>query len=197
MKQIIVIHGVDTFDSYDDYLAFLQGYEIDKSIFCKGGWKENLPKDVGGEYEVLLPSMPNKFNAKYLEWKIWFEKMIPLFEPEIILIGYSLGGIFLAKYLAENNFSKKAKALFLVAAPFNDVDIYSLADFGLPTSLEKCAEQVENIFIYQSEDDPVVPFFEAAKYQEKLPKAQLKIFKDMGHFNQDNFPELVEQILSL
>lgn len=197
MKQIIVIHGGDAFDSYDDYLAFLQGYEIDRSIFLKGGWKQNLQKDLGGEYEVLLPVMPNKFNAKYLEWKIWFEKMIPFFESGIILIGHSLGGIFLAKYLAENNFSKKAQALFLVAAPFNDVDTYSLADFGLPTSLEKCEEQVENIFIYQSEDDPVVPFFEAAKYQEKLPKAELRVFKDMGHFSQDNFPELVEQILSL
>ncbi|HRH33232.1 MAG TPA: hypothetical protein PK720_03810, partial [bacterium] len=143
MKQIIVIHGGDAFDSYDDYLAFLQGYEIDRSIFLKGGWKQNLQKDLGGEYEVLLPVMPNKFNAKYLEWKIWFEKMIPFFESGIILIGHSLGGIFLAKYLAENNFSKKAQALFLVAAPFNDVDTYSLADFGLPTSLAKCEEQVE------------------------------------------------------
>lgn len=197
-KQVVVIHGGDTFDSYEDYLTFLNAFEVDKeSLFSKDWKKSYLQSELGEEYEVLLLQMPNKFNAKYLEWKIWFEKYIPFFNQELILVGHSLGGIFLAKYLAENTLEKTIKAVFLIAAPFDNVDTYSLADFGLPSSLELIEKQVEHIFIFQSQDDPVVPFLELAKYQAELPSAQARVFTDKGHFNQETFPELVDEILKL
>lgn len=196
-KQVIVIHGGDTFDSYEDYLTFLNAYEVDKESLFKKGWKSSLQIELGEKYEILLLRMPNQFNAKYLEWKTWFDKFIPFFNPEIILVGHSLGGIFLAKYLAENTLPKNITALFLIAAPFNDVDTASLADFILPSSLELIEKQINHIFLYQSEDDPVVPFSELEKYQTQLPTAQVKIFKDKEHFNQESFPELVDEILQL
>jgi hypothetical protein len=77
-KQVVVIHGGDTFDSYEDYLTFLNAFEVDKeSLFLKD-WKSTLQSELGENYEVLCLQMPNMFNAKYLEWKIWFEKYIPL-----------------------------------------------------------------------------------------------------------------------
>jgi len=193
-KQVIVIHGGDTFDSYEDYLKYLTEWEVSKSMLMSKGWKSSLQPELGEDYEVLLPKMPNEFNCKYLEWKIWFEKFIPFFNDEIILVGHSLGGIFLTKYLAENTLLKNIIALFLIAAPFDDVDTASLADFVLPSSLELIQKQVHLIFLYQSEDDPVVPFSELAKYQAKIPIAQNRIFKDKGHFNQESFPELIDEI---
>lgn len=193
-KQIIVIHGGDTFDSYEDYLKYLIEWEVNKSMLTSKGWKSSLQTFLGEGYEVLLLKMPNEFNCKYLEWKIWFEKFIPFFNEDVILVGHSLGGIFLAKYLAENTLAKTIKAVFLIAAPFDDVDTASLADFGLPPSLELIEKQVKQIFIFQSEDDPVVPFSEIAKYQADLPSAKIRIFKDKGHFNQESFPELVDEI---
>lgn len=193
-KQVIVIHGGDTFDSYEDYLLFLNAFEVDKeSLFAKG-WRSSLQSELGEEYEVLCLRMPNQFNAKYLEWKIWFEKFIPFFNEEIILVGHSLGGIFLVKYLAENTLAKTIKAVFLIAAPFDDVDTASLADFTLPSSLELMEKQVTYIYLFQSEDDPVVPFTELAKYQAELLSAQIRIFTDKSHFNQETFPELVDEI---
>lgn len=193
-KQVVVIHGGDTFDTYEDYLKYLSEWEVSKSMLISKGWKSSLQSSLGEEYEVLLPRMPNEFNCKYLEWKIWFEKFIPFFNNEIILVGHSLGGIFLAKYLGENTLPKKITALFLLAAPYDDVDTETLADFVLPSSLDLVAKQASKIYLYQSEDDPVVPFSELAKYQQQFPTAQSMIFKDKGHFNQESFPELVEEI---
>ena len=67
----------------------------------------NLDKVLGGGYEVLIPQMPNSQNARYSEWKILFEKIISILDDEIILIGHSLGGIFLVKYFSENDYAKK------------------------------------------------------------------------------------------
>jgi predicted alpha/beta hydrolase family esterase len=202
-KQVLVIGGGETFDSYEEYFEFLKNYEINFEKLLAEGWKNKLRERLGGDYEIILAKMPNFMNAKYEEWKIYFEKLIPFLKEEIILLGHSLGGIFLAKYLSENDFPKKIKATILVAAVYDDKGKddegkdYSLADFVLPASLDKFQEQGGKIFLYHSKDDMVVPFEDLRKYQKALPKAETIIFEDRGHFNQEEFPEIVEAIRKL
>ena len=139
--------------------------------------------------------MPCQDNAKYAEWKIWFERLFPFVEDGTILLGGSLGGIFLAKYLSENKFPKKIKALFLVAAPHSDME--GSISFDLKKPLQNVKEQCDNIHLYQSQDDPEVNFAEVEKYQKELPGAKLHIFEDRGHFLQEHFPEIVAEIKKL
>lgn len=196
-KQVIAIHGGDTFNTYEEYIAFLKEWQLDfeKYRTHKKDWKANLADKLGEEFEVILPDMPNKINAKFAEWKIWFEKFIPFLNSEVILVGHSMGGLFLAKYLAENDFPKKITALFIVASPFDhDAADYSLGDFKLPEDLSRIEQQVNKVFLYHSEDDPVVPFVNLNKYKAKLKNATVKAFKDRQHFNQEEFAEIVEDI---
>jgi len=196
-KQVVVIHGGDTFETYEEYLNFLRSYEIDIERYKsdKSDWKPWLRQKLGSNYEVILPIMPNKTNAQFSEWKLWFEKFIPFLHDNVILIGHSLGGTFLAKYLSENQFEKKIKAVFLVGAVYDkDDDGYSVVSFSLP---EKLNLQTANTMIYHSKDDPVVPFSTLDQYKKALPKAETKVFEDRGHFNQEEFPELAQDILNL
>lgn len=201
-KQVVVIHGGTSFKSYRDYLSYLKTKEIDIGrLRPKRDWKSALPLKLGKKYDVLLPRMPNSTNARYGEWKIWFENVAKVLGEEVIFVGHSLGGIFLAKYLSENIFPKKIKAAILVAAPFEDTkdseDKESLADFKLPKSLKNFADQCDKIYLLHSQDDPVVPFSHLKKYKKALPKAKTFIFKNRGHFNQEQFPEIVKIIKSL
>lgn len=197
-KQIIFIDGGETFDSYEDYLGYLRGCEFDPEKVRGKRWKDSLAERLGEDFEVIAPTMPCKFNAKYKEWKIWFDRVVPFLRDGVILIGHSLGGIFLAKYLSENDFPKKISATYLIAAPYDAEDSeYSLADFTLPKSLEKLRQQGGKIFIFHSEDDPVVPFLDSGKYLRALPEAEKMIFKDKGHFLQEEFPELVESVTKM
>lgn len=195
MIQVVVIHGGETFATERDYLAWLNDYVVDLETFRENRWKSSLSKALGSNYDVLQPKMPNPSDAKYAEWKIWFEKFLPLLDQKIILVGHSLGGIFLAKYLSDESIGKDVLATFLVAAPFDDTDAeYSLADFQLPDSLAKFAEQSRIIRFYHSTDDDVVKYSDLAKYQAKLPYALASVFSDRGHFSQEHFPELVADI---
>lgn len=195
MKQVIAIHGGDAFPTYEEYIEYLKREEVDP--YRGKGWKANLPAALGEEYEVLQPRMPNPMNAKYVEWKIWFEKFFPYLKENVILLGHSMGGIFLAKYLSENEFPKKVTATFLIAAPFEDDGGRPIVEFNLPASLEKFQEQGGKIFLYQSADDPVVNALEVEKYKKALPLAEVRMFSDRGHFNQEEFPEIVEAIKAL
>lgn len=193
-KQIVVIHGGDTFATYEEYLNFLRNYQINIERYKTGkdDWKPWLRQELGEDYEVVLPMMPNKFNAQFEEWKIWFEKLIPFMNEEIILVGHSLGASFVAKYLSENKFPKKLAGVFLVSGVFDqDAEGYTLVSFALPAKLDL---QTENIYLYHSKDDPVVPFSALEQFMKALPQAHSRVFEDRKHINQEEFPELVQDI---
>jgi predicted alpha/beta hydrolase family esterase len=197
-QQIIIIHGGTTYSSYQKYIDDLQTKNVIlEKLKYKLEWKDSIASDLGDNYEVLTPRMPNGTNAKYKEWKIWFEKIIPLLDNGMIFIGHSLGGIFLAKYLSQNIIPQKIKAVILVSAPYEDTDYDEVCSFKPPVSLSKFNEQTKNIILIHSEDDPVVPVNQVKIYNKKLSNSRLMMFQANGHFKQLKFPELVDIIKSL
>ena len=194
--QIFLIHGGMTFRNRPDYLAFLKNRPI--SIEKKLSWSaEWLDKKLGQEYDIIRPRMPLQDYAHYEDWLIHFERFIPLLKNNIILIGSSLGGIFLAKYLSENNFPKRIRGVFLVGPPFDDTlegeDL--TGGFKLKADLSRLEKSTKNLYLLFSEGDDVVPVAHAEKYQAKLPSAQVIIYKNKGgHFRVAEFTELVKII---
>jgi predicted alpha/beta hydrolase family esterase len=144
--------------------------------------------------------MPCKDNANYTAWKIWFERHFDFIHDQTpTVIGHSLGCTFLLKYLSENKFPKQIKQLHLVA-PWvnNDIKVLPLervASFAFDINkinvLEKMAEEIH---IWHSEDDDVVPFSDSEMINKKLPKATLHRFTDRKHFIQPAFLELLQSI---
>lgn len=197
MKQLLTVHGGEAFETYEEYIAWLRAMEVDIQYSSNAQWKAALPKMLGDEYQVISPRMPNSVNAKYSEWKIWFKKYLEQLSDGVILLGHSLGGIFLAQYLATTEISKRISGLLLAAAPFDAYPSVAAANFILPESLDLLQKQSPVIHIFHSTDDPEVPYGNAEKYKEVLPEAILHTFSDLGHFDMAEFPEVVEVIKSL
>jgi predicted alpha/beta hydrolase family esterase len=200
MRQVVFIHGGSDFKNYEDFLESLKTFPVDISeLQVKPRFRNTLAERLGTGFEVLVPNMPNKENAKYAEWKIWFERMFPFIREGVILIGHSLGGVFLARYLSENTLPHKIGAVILLAAPYEDKDFTPTPslEFQVLGPLTEFSKQASQIFILHSEDDPVVPFAHAEKYLAELPEAKLQSFTDKGHFSLPEFPELIELIKSL
>ncbi|MFA9262734.1 MAG: alpha/beta fold hydrolase [Undibacterium sp.] len=202
MRQVVVIHGGDTFRTPEDCLAFLdrEGGNLTLEDFQRKGWKSSLSSSLGDHFSVYAPSMPNKWDARYEQWKLWFEKVMALMGDEVILVGHSLGGTFLVKYLSTEHCPKKVRAVFLVAPCYDEVGRGNreyLGNFLPPKEKQLLTEQVRDIFFYHSEDDDVVPFSSLADYQRDCTTATYRTFKDRGHFLGEEFPELVQDILSL
>lgn len=140
--------------------------------------------------------MPNKTNAQYLEWKILFEKIFDLLDENPILIGHSLGAIFIVKYLSENEVSKKIKKVCLLGAPFDDRDMEEepLLSFLRGGDLENLEKQVDKLFFYHSTDDFAVPFIHFKRYQDQCTLAQFREYENMNHFLVEEIPDLVSDI---
>ena len=197
--QILLIHGGMTFKNQRDYVDFLQN----RTISIEGGVKwidQYLDKKLGKDFEIIRLRMPLQDNAKYADWKIHFERHFPCLRNNVILIGTSLGGIFLAKYLSENTFPKKIKGTFMVCPPFdNTIEGEDLAGgFVLGRDLSLIEENSKKTFLMFSKDDEVVPVSHAEKYRKKLSRSEIVIFGSKnGHFKISEFPEIVKFIKSL
>ena len=195
-RQIFIIHGGMTFKTKRDYLHFLKNRKV--SPESKVMWTDDyLDKNLGSNFDIIRPRMPLHDNAIYEEWKIHFERFFPYLKSNIILIGSSLGGIFLAKYLSENKFPKKILAAFLICPPFDNTitgeDL--VGGFSLKSNLSLIEKNTQKLFLLFSKDDDVVPVSNAQKYQKKLQKAKVIIYKSKnGHFNISQFPEIVKMI---
>jgi len=191
MKQIVLIHGGSSFDNYERYLNSLKNGSINyERLLWAQKWREWLAQEIV-DADVLLPDFPNKQNAQYEEWKIYFEKLLPLLGDDAQLVGYSLGAMFLARYLHESPLDSPVRRLVLVSPCYDDESVEDLGSFRVmsATGLEKSAREIH---LFHSKDDPVVPFTELAKFQRDLPTATVHIFEDRNHFFQPTFPELKE-----
>jgi predicted alpha/beta hydrolase family esterase len=204
MRTWLYIHGGDSFKTKADFIEYLRTVPLRES-FGAGErprrWPDTLASDLGPEVTVIAPSMPNKQNADYEEWKVWFERHLQLVVEPYGLIGWSQGGYFLAKYLAENDIVVPPAAVALVAAPAGLIDDpggdnpnwkFDLGALG--TALGRNGTKT---FIFHSKDDPMVPFSHALRYQVALTTATLLPLTDRGHFLTTEFPELIDCLRGL
>lgn len=196
-QQVVAIHGADAFATYEEFFQSLGDKLMHLDRLRFSDWKQTLHTALGDDFDVLLPRMPNPQNAKYAEWKVWFSKLAPELDDGVLLVGHSMGGVFLAKYLSEEIFPKQVRGTFLVAAPYNEDGGRRLVEFAVEHDLGRFREQAGRIFLYHSENDPVVAFSELKKFTDELPDATVRTFTDREHFNQSEFPELVADIRSL
>ena len=203
-QQVFYIHGGSAYDRYEDYLEYLRTTPIDPHGVPPERWSRTLAEDLGEGYDVIAPTMPNKYNAKYDEWKIWFERHFAFLHDEVILVGWSLGGLFLAKYLAEHTVPFTVRGLILIAAVYGDHSIENEAgesdgDFAFTntTELARLTHATDRIVLMHSKDDFVVPYEHAKKYAATLTEAELVTFTDRNHFLQSTFPELYTHIRRL
>lgn len=199
-NQVIFIRGGEAFDNKEEFYEYLKKRDYDPHKKWRT-WKDWLEWSLSEEFDSFAPLMPNKQWADYEAWRIWFEKLFTYIskdkDSKLILIGQSLGGIFLAKYLSENKFPKKIDQLHLVSPMFDNDELVGekVTTFELDVSrLKEINKKVDKIFFYHSEDDHLVPIRHSLEYLKHMSITNLFTFKDRGHFSQPAFMEILEVI---
>ena len=188
---VIYVHGGEAFDGF---WAGAKSYAVNVSSKWFSFWKtkrqkwpDTLESELSG-FAVLKLKMPVKYNAKYEVWRRHFEREVSTVKGEAILVGWSLGANFLAKYLAENQTKIDVKAVHLIAGCYGLGGGFWLRD-DFPDKLSGY-----NLHLYHSRDDFVVDFKDFERYQAVLPTAKAQVFEDRNHFLQPEFPELINAI---
>jgi len=194
--QILYIHGGNTYRSRKEFQKALKKYEpsLEKPEIWSGDY---LEKKLAKDFQLIRAGMPFKENARYEEWKTMFEHYLKILDKNLVLIGVSLGGIFLAKYLSENKINKKLKGVYIIAPPYDNSLPHEdlLGGFKLKNDLSLIYKNCQSTHFIFSNDDNIVPLSQAEKYQKRIKDIKIYFFDNMnGHFRCEKFPELIKMI---
>lgn len=151
---------------------------------------------LGDDYQVLSPEMPEPEHPEYLPWKAELSKDLARLQNDAILVGHSLGGSVLLKYLSEEQVSKPIAGLFIVAAPYWGMDDWQVDEYRLEEDFQNHLPFLDHLFFYHSRNDEVVPFSHLATYAGKLPQATVRETQGQ-HLFSTGLPELVADIKAL
>ncbi len=190
MKQVLIIHGGSSFKSYQAYRTDLEHMQLNYDrLLPQQKWRTWIAEQMP-EADILLPTMPNGYNANYDEWVIYFEKILPFLNNDVRLVGHSLGAMFLVKYLHDHVLTHKVRQLILIAPGYDDESSEEPGSFKI-SSAKGLDDSASEIHFFHSKDDSIVPYTELAKFVKDLPGASYHRFEDCGHFNDTTFPELL------
>jgi uncharacterized protein len=190
--QIVFIHGGDSFDTVEEFYEALRIWTYNPYAEERKRWRDAIIKATESTHEGIVPAMPNKQNADYQAWSIWFEKVIPFLRDDVVLVGHSMGGGFLLRYLSENKLPIIVSQLHLVATVLDDVDCPGVGEFGVDiVTWSGFVSCIHEVHIWHSSDDQYVPLHHSERLAQKYPRAITRYFTDRGHFLLPEFPELL------
>jgi uncharacterized protein len=158
----------------------------------------HLKKELGAGFSILAPKMPKPQAPDYGPWKAKLAKILSGLKGDVILIGHSLGGSVLLKYLSEEKVKIRIPALFLAATPFWGEKGWEYDVFRLRDGFAKKLPAIPFIFIYHSRKDEVVEFRHLKRYTDELPKALLRPIPGNSHvFDEAGLPELIADLKAI
>lgn len=153
----------------------------------------HLQEQLGEAYYVISPGMPENLDCAL--WKAQIASEIEALDEELLLIGHSLGGSVLLKYLSEEGCKRTVSGLFLVAAPYwGKDDDWQHEEYTLSKSFAAKLPHISKLILYHSRHDPIVPFAHAQHYAKQLPQAVTRAYEGDDHYFGEGLPELADDI---
>jgi hypothetical protein len=153
--------------------------------FPEENWFPWLKQELEKEgIRVIIPHFPHPKDHPLPEWLEVLKDYEQYIDEDTILIGHSLGGLFLLRVLERIN--KPVKAAFFVAAPIGVKPIlYYDSDYnfsGFDFNWEKIRQAAKHFIVYQSDNDPFVSLRNGEELSKNL-KIELSFIRNAGHFN--------------
>lgn len=187
MKNVIIIHGKPSKENYYDPAGYTS------SNFGWIPWTQN--QLVVRDIKVDVPEMPHAYLPEYQTWKRELERFD--ITPETTLVGHSMGGGFLLRWLSENPDATPARVI-LVAPSLDPLrqNETGFCEFEIdPTITERT-----QLIVMTSDNDSDKAEQSRKLITDTLPAADIRMYSGFGHFipehtGKNTLEELVAIIL--
>lgn len=158
---------------------------------------DSLRSELGPDYEIRYPVMPNEADPQYALWKHALEREIAVLGHGAVVVGHSVGGTILINVLAERTPQSSLGAICLIAAPFIGAGGWASDDIQPRSDLAARLPGDVPIFLYHGRNDDTVPFAHLELYARALPGAHVRRLADRDHQLNNTLSELASDIRRL
>lgn len=176
--------------------------EVKNVIICHGygadpmsNWFDWLRRELEG-LDVKVPDFGQDQTPDYGKWSTKLEEVLQGLNPgETVLVGHSLGGALVSRYLSQYEGEPFLKA-FLVAAPYENIGWEVLDVFFDGSKLDASAkDKAKKFYILASDNDPYIPLDHADKFKELLG-GEVIVENGLEHIWQSEYERLIHLIMS-
>jgi uncharacterized protein len=179
-KQLLFIHG-----------AGGGAYAEDADL------AQSLRSELGSDYQVRYPEMPNEEDPDYDTWKRLIRDEARDLGERAILVGHSIGASVLIKMLTEPGSKPRIAGAFCVAAPFwHDDAFWCWDEVKLSSDAAENWPRATPLFLYHGEKDKV-PIAHLDMYAAALPMAVVRRLPGRDHQLNGDMTEIARDIEGL
>jgi predicted alpha/beta hydrolase family esterase len=147
-----------------------------------------LPRD----FKLSAPMMPDPSNPDAGAWSEAFGEHLEKFQASFVLVGHSLGGSIILKYLAEHRMPSGLTGVISIAAPFWGAE---MQEWMLRPGFAAPLSKLPRLVFYHSADDDVEPFSHVERYADALPRALVRRVDGRGHlFDNGKVDDIIADI---
>ena len=159
---------------------------------------ESLRRELGPDYQVHYPAMPDEGEPDYATWKQVILDHLQQVDGRRIVVGHSIGGSVLIKLLVEMALPCPIVAAFSIAAPFwHDHHFWRWDEVTLqPDSAERFPPELP-LFLYHGAADGSVPISHLQMYARALPRALVRALAGRDHQLNHDLTDVARDIQGL
>lgn len=144
-----------------------------------------LRRELAGEIEIRAPLMPVPDAPDAAAWDTAIAAHAAGLRAPFVLVGHSLGGSTILKYLAAHPAPMRPAGVLCIAAPYWGMPGWEAPEYGLPPDFAGRLGALSHLVFYHSRDDDVVTSSHLQRYGSELPQAELREVDGRGHLFAD------------
>jgi predicted alpha/beta hydrolase family esterase len=158
---------------------------------------ESLGRELGPDYEIRYPRMPNEADPKYARWKAALKKEFAKLDDGALVVGHSIGGTILIGTLAEETPDLALRGILLLAAPFVGESGWPSEEIKPMSDLGKRLPRQTPVYLYHGSEDGTVPFEHVRLYATAIPYAVVRRLTGRDHQLNNDMSEVAADIRRL
>jgi predicted alpha/beta hydrolase family esterase len=158
---------------------------------------ESLERELGPDYEIRYPRMPDEDDPKFAHWKAALRKELDKLDDGAVLVGHSIGATILVHSLAEEPPEWSPAGIFLVSMPFIGKEGWPSDDIKPEPDLGAKLPAQSPVYLYQGSADETVPAKHAELNAKAIPQAVVRKLSGRDHQLDNDMSEVAADIREL
>ena len=177
-RQILFIQGggAGAHDEWDDRLV------------------ESLGRELGDQYEVRYPRMPDEGDPGYARWSTAIRREMAALDDGAVVVGHSVGAPILLHALAGQPPEKRLGGIVLIAAPFVGQGGWPSDEFELTSDLGGKLPPGARVDVFHGLGDETAPPSHAGLYAAAIPQAHVHRLPGRDHQLNNDLTEVADAI---